>query len=213
MLYSIPMTAHYSGKSLSDTQAFGLSAAFHLSLVLTILLVMRLPKPEIEPAKPIEVRLVQAEKPVPTPSPVLQPPPKPQPVQKRSAKPLPAPSPIAPLSDPVAPSVAAAPTVSETTPAPFVNAKFDAAYLNNPKPPYPAAARRRGETGTVHLRVHVNEAGLAAEVEVKTSSGSGILDNTAKETVAKWKFVAARKGNAPVDSWVIVPIKFSLNDE
>lgn len=98
-------------------------------------------------------------------------------------------------------------------PVPFTDAKFDAAYLNNPKPVYPPAARRRGETGTVLLRVQISESGEALMVEVKSSSGSESLDRSARETVAKWKFAPARKGAHPVAAWVIVPIKFTLNEE
>jgi protein TonB len=38
--------------------------------------------------------------------------------------------------------------------------RFDAAYLNNPKPSYPPLARRLGEEGRVTLRVHVTPDGL-----------------------------------------------------
>jgi protein TonB len=49
---------------------------------------------------------------------------------------------------------------------------FSAAYLSNPAPRYPDAARRSGEQGTVTLRVRVARNGVAAEVAVERSSGS-----------------------------------------
>ena len=48
---------------------------------------------------------------------------------------------------------------------------FNADYLDNPPPPYPALSRRVGEQGRVVLRVLVNPAGSADEVQVRSSSG------------------------------------------
>lgn len=90
-------------------------------------------------------------------------------------------------------------------------ARFDAAYLRNPKPPYPALSRRLGEQGKVLLRVFVNAEGLAETVELKASSGSSRLDESALETVrGKWRFEPARQGDKPVGAWVVVPINFHL---
>ncbi|MDB5904867.1 MAG: outer rane transport energization protein TonB, partial [Betaproteobacteria bacterium] len=51
---------------------------------------------------------------------------------------------------------------------------------------------------------------LPDEVQVKASSGSERLDTTALETVRHWKFIPARRGDTPVEAWVLVPISFSL---
>jgi protein TonB len=89
-------------------------------------------------------------------------------------------------------------------------ARFDASYLNNPAPPYPPASRRLGEEGKVILRVRVSPEGNAEEAEVKTSSGSSRLDETARRTVRRWQFIPARRGGTAVESWVLVPILFKL---
>lgn len=86
-----------------------------------------------------------------------------------------------------------------------------ALYLRNPKPGYPAASRRLGEQGTVYLRVFITVAGEAKRVELKTTSGFPRLDRAALETVQGWKFVPAKRDEKPIDAWVLVPIKFSLN--
>lgn len=90
------------------------------------------------------------------------------------------------------------------------SARFDADYLRNPPPPYPPMSRRMGETGKVLLRVLVNADGTAANVELKTSSGSSRLDDSALRTVRRWRFVPAKRGDTPVQSWVVVPIIFKL---
>lgn len=91
-----------------------------------------------------------------------------------------------------------------------VGARFDADYLQNPAPPYPPQSRRIGEEGKVVLRVLVTTTGRAQEVEIKTPSGSNRLDESARKTVRQWKFVPAKRGGAAVESWVLVPIVFKL---
>jgi len=106
-----------------------------------------------------------------------------------------------------APSAASAPAqvARETVP------RFDADYLNNPAPMYPRVSRRLREQGVVMLRVYVLPSGLPEVVELKSSSGSTRLDESALEAVRKWKFVPAQSGGRAVSAWVIVPIEFSLN--
>lgn len=90
--------------------------------------------------------------------------------------------------------------------------RFDAAYLHNPKPPYPPLARRRGQEGLVVLQVAVNAAGLAEQVSIQRSSGFEILDDAARSTVAHWRFTPARRGDQAVAATVFVPIRFKLED-
>lgn len=174
--------------------------------------------------KTVKVDLITPPKP---PEPVIKPPPpppeppKPRQVTKSPPKPLPpqpilvapveAPSPVvvAPQAPPVAEpapvaAAALAPVVSITPP------DFSAKYLDNPSPPYPVFARRAGEQGKVILRVYVTTAGTAETVQVRTSSGSIRLDEAALETVRRWKFVPAKRGDEPVAAWVLVPISFKL---
>ena len=87
---------------------------------------------------------------------------------------------------------------------------FNAAYLRNPEPRYPVSARRRGEQGTVLLKVLVTREGGAASVNVEKSSGSSALDQAALDAVKGWRFVPARQGAHPVEAWVLVPIVFRL---
>jgi protein TonB len=85
------------------------------------------------------------------------------------------------------------------------------AYLSNPPPRYPDAARRAGEHGAVTLRVQVTREGIAARVSVERSSGSPHLDAAALEAVKAWRFTPARRGGDTVESWMLVPIVFRLD--
>jgi TonB family protein len=87
---------------------------------------------------------------------------------------------------------------------------YKAAYLHNPLPLYPKRSKRRGEEGTVWLRVKVSQQGRAAVVKIKNSSGFTRLDKAAHRTVQKWHFVPAQRAGKLVSAWVIVPIVFKL---
>lgn len=105
------------------------------------------------------------------------------------------------------PAAATAPALPSET---ISQARFDADYLKNPAPAYPPLARRMGEEGKVILRVSVNPQGTADSVDIKTSSGITRLDEAAQKTVRNWKFVPAKRGDSAVQSWVLVPIIFKL---
>lgn len=101
--------------------------------------------------------------------------------------------------------------LQETSPASFQTApRFDAAYLNNPAPEYPFAARRAHLHGTVLLRVQVNADGTPGQVRIAQGSGSKILDEAAYRAVTRWRFTPAYQGKTPVAASVEVPIRFSL---
>jgi len=158
------------------------------------------------------------------------PPPQPRPVEKRP-EPRPVQQPVqlaAPEESPAPPSVAVPPAPTFIEPLPPIQApppppapvqtvqtvqpRFDADYLFNPKPPYPALSRRMGEEGRVVLRVQVRADGSAGEVQVHASSGSPRLDQSALDTVRRWKFVPARRGDEAIAASVLVPIVFSLKE-
>ena len=170
---------------------------------------------------PLAALMVDIVAPTP-PTPAVTPP-RPQPVER---KPVVRPQPAPVARQPVlaarteAPSAAAEapPPVKEAPPPPpapaapatVTQARFDADYLQNPPPAYPALARRMGEEGKVVLRVFVEPGGRPSQIEVKTGSGSPRLDQAAQDAVWRWKFVPARRGEEAVGAWVLVPIVFNL---
>ncbi|MEW5709466.1 energy transducer TonB [Pelomicrobium sp.] len=158
------------------------------------------PPPPLSPRPPEVVhkpRIVQ-----PATPPMADPEP-----SERAISPPEAPAIVAPTSEPVAMSAPPAPPAPLT---PVTPPRFDAAYLNNPAPDYPALARRMGEEGRVLLRVLVTADGRASQVKLHATSGSARLDEAAARAVAQWRFVPARQGDQPVDAWVLVPVVFKL---
>lgn len=83
-------------------------------------------------------------------------------------------------------------------------------YAYNPRPMYPEAARREGWEGTAVVRVLVDQEGKSRSVEVNRSSGFDALDRAALEAVQSWRFHPAHYGQRRVESWVKIPIVFSL---
>lgn len=83
-------------------------------------------------------------------------------------------------------------------------------YLRNPPPAYPEMARQQGWQGTVILTVHVLPSGRCDEVRVTRSSGYAILDETARQAIARWQFKAARRLGKTVAVWVEIPVTFRL---
>lgn len=165
------------------------------------------PKPKPKPRKIAQKTPPKKVQPKPIPKAVVNPAQKmqPTPTQQTQAN--------APVHNSIA-SAQAAQTSVTTKSASFPVAEtkplFNAAYLNNPAPKYPRVSRRRGETGKVLLKVNVSPQGRAAEVKLYRSSGSRHLDKAAHQTVTRWQFVPAKRGNTPISAWVIVPIEFKL---
>ena len=127
-------------------------------------------------------------------------------------------SPVAPPPEPAAAAVPGATTQAvpkgqaQVTQETVRTAEPDlqAAYKDNPKPPYPKAAFRAGAEGTVEIAVEVNPDGSVASAVVARSSGHDLLDKSALDTVRGWHFKSARKDGVLSKSVVRVPITFRL---
>lgn len=163
------------------------------------------PPPKMEAPPPPKVA-----KAAPKPKPKSKPKPRRKPrVQAEAQPPTPAsapPSAPAALATPPPAARASAPTATTVVTPP----SFNAAYLHNPAPKYPRASRRRQESGKVLLRVKVSRQGRPLEIVTHRSSGFSRLDNAARKTVARWRFVPAKQGDNAIEDWVIVPIEFTL---
>lgn len=185
---------------------------------------------DLPPPTTLSVKLVEALRPAPAPEapPVISPP-KPPPAAPAKPTPSKAPPVLAMTPEQQAPAqgipVVAAPTPPDpalrpaavanpppATPAPVVAARYNAAYLNNPEPKYPPMSRRLGEEGKVLLRVRVTADGLAATVDLEKSSNFERLDEAAKQAVARWRFVPAKRGEEAIEATVVVPIVFRLDN-
>ena len=81
--------------------------------------------------------------------------------------------------------------------------------MYSPAPSYPPQALRRGESGTVLVRVHVGPDGVPTSVSIVQSSRSRWLDKAALDAVRAWRFHPAQVNGRPTVGTVIVPIDFN----
>ena len=100
--------------------------------------------------------------------------------------------------------------IKKSTPTTYIKENSRPMLKQNPKPVYPAAARRRGMQGVVLLKVNVNNKGNVEKLDVLQSSGYKVLDLSAVNSVKHWKFIPAKIGEDSVSSVIEIPIKFSL---
>ncbi|MQP74903.1 TonB family protein [Stenotrophomonas sp. MYb238] len=116
--------------------------------------------------------------------------PAPQPLPETPATTAPA-SPVAP------PATAAAPG---DRPVPLPG--------QSPPPSYPPAALRRGESGTVVVRVDVDAGGMPLDAKIIQRSGSRDLDRAALEAVRGWRFQPAQSNGQPMVGSLEIPFDF-----
>lgn len=181
----------------------------------------------IVPAELLSEFIAPPAPPKVTPPPPAPPPP-PRPAPKAAPRPAPMPVAIAdpapnaptgittpqppapPIEAPVAPPAPAPAPPAPPAPPKIELPSSDAAYLNNPKPSYPAISKRMGEQGKVVLRVLIGTDGLPQQVEISKSSGFDRLDRQAQEAVMRWRFVPGKRNGVPETMWNLVPINFVL---
>ncbi len=193
---------------------FGATLALHFSVLVLPLLWMHL---HSQDEHRVEIFLVQSQARVPAPTLT-------QSSSAKSARAVPqketALLPIAdsPISRPVA-TVLRTPQAHATKPAesheeaeitalnsaagapPAELPRRDPRYIDNQVNPYPSMSIRLGEQGTVLLRAYIKPDGAVGEVFVMRSSGYARLDNDARRTVGRWKYLPARNGDVTVGAW------------
>ncbi len=99
-------------------------------------------------------------------------------------------------------------------PAPIQNTEYHPGHFGGfGRSNYPRTAKENGWEGTVRLKVHIQADGDIGEVIVIESSGHDMLDEAAVNMVKEGHATPARRGDKPVDSWVVVPYRFHLENE
>ncbi|MDP1612505.1 MAG: energy transducer TonB [Sulfuritalea sp.] len=144
------------------------------------------------------------------------PPPKPRPIEKPQLRQLVAAAPVFAATDYVAPPAPKAEPVIEAPRLPLpvgplaLGSELALACPERAPPQYPATSRRRGETGSVVLRVELDEQGLVAAVQIETASGFERLDQAALTAVKTWRCNPPRRNGQPVRAVARQPFHFVL---
>jgi protein TonB len=92
----------------------------------------------------------------------------------------------------------------------FIPAQPTGESIQNKLPPYPEKAQQLGQEGLVILTIEILKDGTAGKIEIITSSGYPLLDESALKTVLNWKFVPAKVNGRAVTSTITIPIRFRL---
>jgi periplasmic protein TonB len=112
------------------------------------------------------------------------------------------------------PGLTGTPTTIDRPPAlgPTTGARFDKRYAGAAQPPYPPAARRLGEEGTVVVHVRIGRDGRVLASTLAQSSGSPRLDAAAlAHALARWRFTPALKDGMAVEEERDISVRFELS--
>jgi protein TonB len=76
---------------------------------------------------------------------------------------------------------------------------------------YPDEAREKGEEGTVFVKARIGTDGSVLDALAEPdSNASPALEKAALESVKSWTFTPAKAKSGPVETWVVVPVKYTL---
>jgi protein TonB len=156
-----------------------------------------------------------------TPVPAVAPPPQAElpPMQRPPDVPSP-PTQMASLAPPPAPEAQESPEIrlGDGTSGPLAEILNDDGIIRRAKaadgnipPTYPLAAARRGEHGTVTLRLTIGTDGSVLDAAVSKSSGSPRLDRAARDQLATWHFNPAMRDGKPQIDVIDLGVDFELD--
>lgn len=193
------------------------SMAVHLCAIL--LLAIPVAIPTLRPAPPgLSARWIEA--PAPVQAIPLPAEPEPRPLPRARVVPVPARVPVPRIAVDSVVATPAAPVMDRTPAMPTASGDAGSAnaaganvsldYASTTAPRYPVDSMRRGEQGTVFLRVRVDRDGTPIQIDVVRSSGFRQLDRAARESVWRWRFRPVQVDGAAVQASGIVPVQFSL---
>jgi protein TonB len=195
----------------------GLSGSFAVHAAALVLLALPVALPDWEPEP--EVIAVTFPEPV-AELPVSAVPPEPVPptIVRRREQVVPTPQPVAredsamavPVTMPLSDLAVPADNAEAISAVPAIATNASLAYESIIEPSYPIDSRRRGEQGTVLLRVRVGRDGLPIEIDIERSSGYRKLDRAAREAVLRWRFRPVQINGVNVEARGLVPIRFDV---
>lgn len=82
--------------------------------------------------------------------------------------------------------------------------------LRKVEPRYPVGAREGGLAGSVKVRFLVDARGRVRDTHVVQADPAGVFEESALAAVRKWRFKPARRDGRSVPTYVVLPIRFSL---
>jgi protein TonB len=222
---AVASRAHIAPRQhLDPSRIAAISAALALNLAVILIASRPLMPTQLSPFHAISptptIQLLDPPAVVPPPPPIVDMLPLPHPVAALTA--LVKSTPISvPVVTPTTEGMIAAPpvtvpTIVPGTATPVTGATTEPveaslAYRASPLR-FPTRALQQRMSGTVMLRVLVDETGKPLQVTVEHGSGYALLDRSATEQVmAGWRFQPAMVNGQAVRAWARVPVTFELH--
>lgn len=204
--------------STADKAVMALIAGLH-AFAIWYFVQQPTPEPETIPTV-LEVSMIipPPDEPPPPPEPPKPPPPPPPKVIPKTPPPKPVEQPKViteiPVQAPVPPPPPAppAPPPPPAPPVAAISAKLNVREIP-PKPVYPRKAQRDGIEGTVSILFMVDEQGIPTEVKVVKSSNNFDLDNAARASAMKYRFVPRIINGVAVKAQGTLDIVFKLSEQ
>lgn len=192
--------------SLSDRPAAPVTVA--PMLIANLAPAAAVDQPAPVPQKPPPQPVPPAPKPKPKPKPDT-----PRPVPARPAATV---EPARPTDSAVAATAPASPAAEPSAPAeagerPPPPPVRQPAAISCRVPPYPAEARRLGQTGTVLLGLLIDETGTVTDRRVERTSGSDALDAAALTALSSCRFSPGTVDGRPHAAWARLRYVWKLN--
>jgi len=75
---------------------------------------------------------------------------------------------------------------------------------------YPVEARKKGITGQVLVRFHLDEKGTVSHLHIKSAEPPNIFDQNTLAALRQWRFQPAIHNRKAVSVWVELPLEFNL---
>jgi len=86
--------------------------------------------------------------------------------------------------------------------------------LNIITPEYPVSAMKRGISGLVWVKAHIDSSGAVSEAEIVSSENPGLgFEESALEAALKSKYIPAEANGLKMPVWILYPVKFIFNSQ
>jgi protein TonB len=79
-------------------------------------------------------------------------------------------------------------------------------------PVYPYRARKRGIEGKVKIKFLIDANGQITHLSILKADPEGVFDKSVLTAVRRWRFKPGLVDGKPVDTWVVLPLTFKLEE-
>jgi protein TonB len=79
-------------------------------------------------------------------------------------------------------------------------------------PMYPFQARKRGVEGKVKVKFLIDTQGHVSHLSIIKAEPAGVFDKSVLRAVRRWRFKPGMVEGKPVDTWVVLPLTFKLDE-